>query len=441
MDRCPGVDHLHFAYRISGEDPNFRKTTIMLAIRLLLSLLIVSPFLPAQSFQAGASQSAINPSVGSFIAGHTHNRRFSGMHDSLYAKALAISSEKSGIVFLSIDCIGLLYPQLEAIRKEVTDILGGSDVPNIILSSTHTHAGPDVVGIWGEDMMHSGVDSSYLGLLVHKASVQVANAWRQRKPVSITFSQKQAGQDWVYNISQSGELDRSVTSIFFRDPTGKMVASMTNFACHPTFVDAVHDRISSDYLSGFYKHLDSVWGGVNLFLQGPIGGWVQPEYEAKTFEQAEFRGRQLADTVVAGYGSSVSLKGNRVSFKSRTFELPVTNPGFQQLSELGVIKRQMAGSVRTEIAWVNIGNATIATHPGESVPAMGIATKALMHNDGPRMVLGLSMDALGYILKPEFFDPSNKIPHSEYLCSMSTGKETAPKVMQVIGELADQKEE
>jgi len=48
---------------------------------------------------------------------------------------------------------------------------------------------------------------------------------------------------------------------------------------------------------------------------------------------------------------------------------------------------------------------------------------------------------LGYILKPEFFDPSNKIPHSEYLCSMSTGKETAPKVMQVIGELADQKEE
>jgi hypothetical protein len=116
--------------------------------------------------------------------------------------------------------------------------------------------------------------------------------------------------------------------------------------------------------------------------------------------------------------------------------MPVVNPGFLQLSAAGVIQREMKGSVRTEIAWIRIGNATFATHPGETVPAMGIATKTMMAGDGPKMVLGLGMDALGYILKPEFFDPTRKIPHSDYLCSMSAGKETGPIVMAVIAELA-----
>jgi hypothetical protein len=48
------------------------------------------------------------------------------------------------------------------------------------------------------------------------------------------------------------------------------------------------------------------------------------------------------------------------------------------------------------------------------------------------------MDAIGYILKPEFFETANKIPHSQYLCSMSAGKETEAVVMNVLTELASQ---
>jgi hypothetical protein len=47
-----------------------------------------------------------------------------------------------------------------------------------------------------------------------------------------------------------------------------------------------------------------------------------------------------------------------------------------------------------------------------------------MDNKGPKFILGLSQDALGYIVKPSFFDMSNKIPHSEYLTGMSIGPET-----------------
>jgi hypothetical protein len=43
---------------------------------------------------------------------------------------------------------------------------------------------------------------------------------------------------------------------------------------------------------------------------------------------------------------------------------------------------------------------------------------------------------MGYIVKPYFFDTSRKIPHAEYLCSMSAGPETMDKVMEVLRQLA-----
>ncbi|MEP6846330.1 MAG: hypothetical protein ABI861_10020, partial [Panacibacter sp.] len=108
------------------------------------------------------------------------------------------------------------------------------------------------------------------------------------------------------------------------------------------------------------------------------------------------------------------------------------NAGFKQLSAINVIQRKITDSVTTEIALFNIGEASFATHPGETVPAMSFATKELMKTNGPKFVMGLSMDALGYILKPEFFDTSKKIPNSEYLCSMSVGPQTMQYIMQTV---------
>jgi hypothetical protein len=46
--------------------------------------------------------------------------------------------------------------------------------------------------------------------------------------------------------------------------------------------------------------------------------------------------------------------------------------------------------------------------------------------------MGLSQDALGYILKPSFFTNGNKIPHSEYLTGMSIGPDTMKIIMDTL---------
>jgi hypothetical protein len=284
-------------------------------------------------------------------------------------------------------------------------------------------------------MMHSGVDSNYINFLVEKAVNVIIDAWRKKKKAKSDYSISQHGEGWVYNISQPDELDRTLTAIRFKDKKGKSIATLTNFACHPTFVDGVHNKVSSDYVAGFYGKMDSVLGGVNLFLQGAIGGWVQPEHEAKTFEQALMRGRGLAEANLLALAASHPIKGKELDFRSNIINLPVDNMGFRQLAEAGVIKRKMTDHVETELAIFRIGNGFFATHPGETVPAMSMATRKMMVNDGPKLILGLSMDALGYILKPEFFDKEKKIPHANYLCSMSTGRQTGPIIIKTLEEM------
>jgi len=377
----------------------------------------------AQDFLAGAATRTINPEKDSlYLAGGKANRPFIDVHDNLYVKAMVVSNRNNNITMLTFDCIGLLYPQLQAIRSRIKTELPAINPEHIVMSSTHTHSGPDVVGIWGKDLAHSGVNDKHMQLIVDRAVEAIKEATQARKPVSISFGSGSFGEDWVKNISEPGELDRSVSIIQLTDLNGKNIAMLTNFACHPTIMDDASTAASSDYVWGYYKYLDSAQGGVNMFLQGAIGGWIQPEGVPHTFDQANYYGTSLGKYVFELTKNKNASKN--INFNSVKVDFPLSNPSFQMLSKAGIIKRDFGKTVSSEIAYFNIGDASFATHPGETCPALGLATKELMNNKGPKFVLGLSQDALGYIVKPSFFDLSKNIPHSEYLTGMSIGPAT-----------------
>jgi len=379
-------------------------------------------------FTAGAASAPINPPEGAYIAGDRQNRKFTAVHDSLFVKAVVINDGTSSLAMVTFDCIGLLYTEVQRIRER-TAAISTFPVERIIVSSTHTHSGPDVVGIWGSDYEHTGVDTAYMNFVVNTAAAQIKRADESRKEALISTGETTFGEPWVQNICNE-EIDRSVTVMQFKDKAGKNIASLTSFACHPTFMDARFTEVSADYLNGFYKQLNGHWQGENLFLQGPIGGWVQPVDGEGSFEKAERRGRELGEAVITCMTSAQPLLSTAIQFKSKTIRFPVENEAWKQLAAIGTIPREIQDSVATEIAWFAIGDAQFATHPGETAPYYGLETKKLMKT-GPRFVLGLSMDALGYILKPVFFEDKT-IPHAEYLTSMSVGRQTGPILMKTL---------
>jgi len=389
----------------------------------------------------GSSFGVINPDTGSFIAGDKQNRHFKGIHDSLYIKVVFVSDSKNSLAILTVDCIGILYPTLLEIRKAVSGQIPASefDPSHIVLSSTHTHSGPDVVGLWGADQASSGVNDAYMKKLLTIAASKITEAWKKRKPAHISWAETKHGEGWVYNICIPEEVDRSVTILQFTDLDGSSIATLTNFACHPTFMDSASDQVSADYVGGFYKEMNNEIHGVNLFLQGAVGGWVQPEFEKKTFDNAFSKGKGLADLVLSSLKNTKVMDSLNITFRNKIFSMPVSNHGFKQLSDLKVIKRTITDSVQTEIAWFALGSAQFVTHPGETSPSYSFDSKKLMKTNGPKFVLGLGMDGLGYIIKPDFFDPSKKIPNADYLTGMSIDKNAGNVVMKVIDELSSGK--
>jgi hypothetical protein len=389
-------------------------------------------------FFVGTAVANITPPLGACIAGDANGRTFTGVHDSLYLKTVVVSDGKTRIAFITADCIGLQHPTVLAIRKGVAAAVPNADLDpsHLVIASTHTHSGPDVVGLWGPNPWTSGVDTSYQNALVKKAIQAVVQALANQQEATAICSEGTHGDSWVVNISDTTSVDRSIVLLQFIDRKGNSIASLLNFACHPTFLDNASDWVSADYVAGVYKQMDEQLGGVNLFLQGAIGGWVQPEYEEKTFAAAERRGRELADAGLKLLKNSQPLDSALIRFKSKLIQLPVSNPGFKQLAAIGVLDRPITDSVTTEIAWFSIGNVQFATHPGETTPVHSLETKALMRQKGPKVVIGLGMDALGYLLSPHFFDPQKPLPHTGYLLSRSIDPAAGPLLMEQLREIA-----
>ena len=132
--------------------------------------------------RVGIARADITPNVKGkapvWIAGYGQNRRATGVHDPLYATALVLGDGQRQMALVSVDLVGLQYPDVQRIRKKLV----GFDY--VLVSSTHNHEGPDVIGIWGRSPVQSGVDPDYVDSVVDKACQSVRQARQNMRPAT-----------------------------------------------------------------------------------------------------------------------------------------------------------------------------------------------------------------------------------------------------------------
>src|SRR5262245_30598089 len=119
----------------------------------LYSVLVsLSPCLPvsalaAPPLEAGFGEAEITPKLGAkpvFIAGFGHNRLATGVADPLFARAVVLKDGHSSVALVSVDLVGFFHANVDNVRKH----LSGFDF--VLVSSTHSHEGPDTLGLWGK---------------------------------------------------------------------------------------------------------------------------------------------------------------------------------------------------------------------------------------------------------------------------------------------------
>ncbi len=129
------------------------------------------------TLQIGYSQIIITPTLAEpvFLAGFGRNRQAESVHDDLYGRALTLENNGRLLIVIALDLIGLQRTQCQAIEQQVQAILPQAQV---LIACTHTHHGPDTLGLWGPDEQTSGVDEGYMGELLAslvKTAVSASN--------------------------------------------------------------------------------------------------------------------------------------------------------------------------------------------------------------------------------------------------------------------------
>lgn len=390
----------------------------------------------------GYAQQTITPSLNKpvFLAGFGNDRRAKTIHDDLYARALAIQTEQTTLVLVALDLIGFFRPDV----YEVIEKINRPDV-QIVIASTHTHHGPDTMGLWGPDQKTRGVDAEYMRDIKQKIVDVIHASLSTLRPASVKWTSIHV-PGLVKNARNPEILDDELTLLQFSDVTvtSKVTVTLMNFPCHPEVLWDMNPNITSDYVHYLREETEKQTGAPCIFFSGALGGMMTPDVKDHSFEEAEAMGRKLAEEGIASL-SKVESQKSLISIEKRIIKAKLTNILYKLAFGRKLLPdvRDKSGYVTTEVNLIKIGGLWLATVPGELLPKLGLQLKAWMKEAGAQVtgVIGLANDELGYILPVEDFKyPWNPFkPGKHYEETNSIGKDIAPKVMDGLKELVSQR--
>src|SRR5579885_2011271 len=133
------------------------------------------------SLRAGFGEADITPPLKDkpvYLAGFGRGRTALGVHDPLKARAVVFQHDGRKVAIASVDVVGLFYPDVLKIREKLPGFT------YVLVSSTHTHSGPDTLGLWGPRSLASGVDPAYMDFLRARVVRAVHQAEASLQPVT-----------------------------------------------------------------------------------------------------------------------------------------------------------------------------------------------------------------------------------------------------------------
>ena len=93
--------------------------------------------------KTGFAQEIITPPAGVGLAGYINKRPNRGFYDDLYVKVLAMDLDGKRFGFVSFDLCNVAPFLWEKLEKGITEKMGKELYESLIISTTHTHTGPE----------------------------------------------------------------------------------------------------------------------------------------------------------------------------------------------------------------------------------------------------------------------------------------------------------
>lgn len=354
---------------------------------------------------AGAAKVDITPAGAVYMGGTKVLRTSQGVHDPLWARALALRRGPLTVVILSADLVGLHNHHVQQVRER----LEWSRLPHaaVLVTTTHNHAGPDTLGMWGLPPLWSGIDDAYQARALDGLARAAEEALAALEPVRLRHGQVQAPAARISkNRRDPHLLDRTVTALGLDALDGRPVATLVHFACHPEAVTSRNDLLSADFPQALYSTVEAARPGVALFINGALGGMVTVDARGRTFEEAARIGAAIGVLALGALaGGADAPEAVPLAVARRPVWIPVQNRRFHLGAALGVFAGRPFddGHTRSEVQALRLGPVVLLALPGEVLPRLGFELQALIDAPLP-LVVSLGNDELGYLLHEADWD-------------------------------------
>ncbi len=443
--------------------------------------------------RVGFARMKINPDLGNpqnpvWLAGFSQNRAATAIHDDLWAVACVLDDGYTRFGVVALDAIGFFHDDVIAVRRLLSPEF---KLDYTIVCPTHNHSTPDLMGLWGRNILHTGVDPRYREQVIAAAATALGEATRALQPAHLALHEITTAPAGLVADTRPPEVfDSDIRVMHFTHPTnGATIGSIVGWANHPETVWARNTEITADF-PGYLREalengvreggqtLAAGLGGIHVYVNGAIGGlmsttprvtvhdpYLRQDFQKPTHEKARAVGRQLAARILPRLQVSNPPITNTapIAIRARTIEVPLANNLFLLAPVLGLMDRGHVHwrKLRTEVALLTIGQASIACIPGEIYPELvnGGVEKApggdfaiepleippireLMPGN-VKFIFGLANDEIGYIIPKSEWDARAPYlygsPKPVYGEVNSVGPDAAATIHAALRDLAQSK--
>jgi hypothetical protein len=266
---------------------------------------------------AGVARGEITPLVGIYhrMWGAAVHDRSTGVHRPLTATALYLKSLNEdgppAQVMIAVDHCLLWPTEMNQLLDSVSQATGlGRD--SLVVFFSHTHAA-GLMGLERKDLPGGELIEPYLAELSIKIAELVNEAQRQPVVARIVYGRGLCSlathRDfydfdrgyYVCGYNPSGEVDTTVVVGRITAESGELLATLVNYACHPTTLAWDNTLISPDYPGAMREVVEAVTHVPCLFIQGASGDVGPREGFVGDVEVADRNGRQLGYAALAAF--------------------------------------------------------------------------------------------------------------------------------------------
>lgn len=218
-----------------------------------------------------------------------------GVHDSIFVKAIALKVNTKTIVFISADLLIMPPNIVDSVMKILSK--NGFRREQLLFSATHSHSS---LGGWGHGVvgeLFAGKENknltTWLSLQISKAVTAAIDDLRPVRIGSDCFNAKNYTLNRVRG--ESGTKNNDFCFITFQQ-IGYKKAILGSFSSHATTLGPENMEISADYPGYWVRKTEESYADMAMFFAGSTGSQGPVEI-GEGFDKPRILGEALADSL------------------------------------------------------------------------------------------------------------------------------------------------